>query len=546
MVSEINDFEYIITASPVEALLLECNLIKKHQPRYNVLLKDDKSYPYIKLTKETHPRLEVTRRVKKDGSKYFGPYTNVGAAREVKRLLDRLYPLRKCKTIPDRVCLYYHMGQCLAPCEYEVAPEEYEKMTKAITRFLNGGHDQLINGLRVKMEEASDALQFERAKELRDLIRYIEAVMAKQSISVNDQTDRDVFGYAYDQGWLCVQVFFVRKGKLLEREVSTFPFYTDDVAEALLSFIGQFYFEKEHVLPKEILVPDVIDSALLSDWLNIKVHTPKRGIKKDLLEMANTNAETALKEKLELLKRNEQRTINAAEQLGEILGLGPLRRIEAFDNSNIQGKDAVAAMVVFVNGQPAKHEYRKYKIRSVEGPDDYQSLREVIRRRYSRLLKEKQPLPDLVVVDGGKGQMSAALEVLEKELHLPLPVCGLAKDERHRTTELLYGNPPAPVPLRRDRPEFHLLQRIQDEVHRFAITFHRQTRTKSMIHSALDDIPGVGPKRKQRLLEHFGSVQKMKEASLEDFKAAGMSETLSRTILAHLKGEHSAEKMEKP
>lgn len=541
MVSEIDDFEYIITQSPVEALLLECNLIKKHQPRYNVLLKDDKTYPYIKLTKEAHPRLEVTRKLKKDGAKYFGPYTNVAAAREVKRLLDRLYPLRKCKTLPDKVCLYYHMGQCLAPCQYPVSPDQYEQMTKEITRFLNGGHEELLASLKRKMEEASENLQFERAKEILELIQYIESVMAKQSITINDHTDRDVFGYAYDEGWLCIQVFFVRKGKLLEREVSIFPYYTDDVAEAFLSFIGQFYFEKEHVLPKEILVPDVIDSSILSEWLNIKVHTPKRGIKKDLLEMATTNAETALREKLELLKRNEERTVKAAQQLGTILGLGPLIRIEAFDNSNIQGKDAVSAMVVFINGQPAKHEYRKYKIRSVEGPDDYESLKEVIRRRYGRLIREGQPLPDLVIVDGGKGQISAAREVLRSELDLALPVAGLAKDERHRTTLLLYGDPPAPVPLKRDQPEFHLLQRIQDEVHRFAITFHRQVRSKSLLHSVLDDIPGIGPKRKQLLLKHFGSVKKMKEASLEDFVEAGLSRKLAATVMAHLQEESEGE-----
>ncbi|GGK32865.1 UvrABC system protein C [Caldalkalibacillus thermarum] len=535
MVSEVADFEYIITSSPVEALLLECNLIKEHNPRYNVLLKDDKSYPYIRLTKEKHPRLEVTRKVKKDGSKYFGPYTNVAAAREVKRLLDRLYPLRKCRTIPDRVCLYYHMGQCVAPCEFEVDPEQYEQMTRDIVRFLNGGHNELIKELKDEMTKAAEALNFERAKELRDLIRHIETVIAKQSITINDHTDRDVFGYAYDKGWLCVQVFFVRKGKLIEREVSIFPFYTDDVAEALLSFIGQFYFEKEHVLPKEILVPEIIDSELLSEWLKIKVHTPKRGIKRDLLKMATTNAETALKEKFELMQRDEERTITAAENLGHQLGIGPLRRIEAFDNSNIQGTDAVAAMVVFINGKPAKHEYRKYKIRSVEGPDDYESMREVIRRRYTRLLKEKLPLPDLIIVDGGKGQMSAAQDVLENELGLDIPVCGLAKDEKHRTAELLYGSPPEPVPIKRDQPEFYLLQRIQDEVHRFAITFHRQTRQKNMFYSELDDIPGVGPKRKQRLLQHFGSVKKMREATVADFKAAGISEKLARTIMEHLR-----------
>lgn len=534
MVSEIADFEYIITPSPVEALLLECNLIKKHQPRYNVLLKDDKTYPYIRLTKEKHPRLEVTRRVRKDGSKYFGPYTNVAAAREVKRLLDRLYPLRKCRTIPPRVCLYYHLGQCLAPCEYEVDPKQYQQMTKDIIRLLNGGHDQLIKELEEEMHQAAEELNFERAKELRDLIQHIEAVLARQSVTINDHVDRDVFGFALDKGWLCAQVFFVRSGKLIEREVSFFPLYTDDVADALLSFIGQFYLEKENVLPKEILVPELADNQLLAEWLKVKVHTPKRGIKRDLLQMAITNAKRALEEKFELIERNEARTTIAAEQLGEWLHLGPLRRIEAFDISNIQGTDAVAAMVSFVNGKPAKHEYRKYKIRSVTGPDDYESMREVIRRRYTRLLKENLPLPDLIIVDGGKGQIGAARDVLENELSLELPVAGLAKDEKHRTAELLFGDPPEPVPIPRDQPEFYLLQRIQDEVHRFALTFHRQTRKKTMFQSVLDDIPGVGPKRKRRLLEHFGSIKRMKQASLEEFKAAGIHEKLAQTILDHL------------
>lgn len=534
LVSEIDDFEYIITPSNLEALLLECNLIKKHKPRYNVLLKDDKTYPYIKLTREKHPRLEVTRKVKKDKAKYFGPFPHVAAANETKKLLDRLYPLRKCKTLPDRVCLYYHLGQCLAPCEFEVDEQTYEQMSKEIVRFLNGGHGHVIQDLRQKMLQASEELNFERAKELRDLIEQIEQVMQKQSITLNDRVDRDVFGYAYDKGWICVQVFFVRQGKLIERDVSIFPFYGDDLEETLLSFIGQFYMDKEHVLPKEILLPDIVDVELLSSWLDVHVHTPKRGIKKELLDMATTNAQNSLQEKFELLEKNEERTIRAAERLGQKLGIGPARRIEAFDNSNIQGTDPVSAMVVFIDGQPAKSEYRKYKIKTVQGPDDYESMREVIRRRYTRLLKERLPLPDLILIDGGKGQMSAAQDVLENELGLYIPVCGLVKDEKHRSSELLAGSPPQPVHLPRDSYEFYLLQRIQEEVHRFAVSFHRRTRTKAMTYSVLDDIPGVGPKRKRLLLKHFGSVKKIKEASADEFKKIGLGEKLAETIVEHL------------
>jgi len=537
LVSEIADFEYIITSSNLEALLLECNLIKKHSPRYNVLLKDDKTYPYIKLTKEEHPRLEITRKILKDKAKYFGPYPNAGAASETKKLLDRLYPLRKCKTLPDRVCLYYHLNQCVAPCEYEVEEQTYEQMTQDITRFLNGGHKLIQKELHEKMLEASEELNFERAKELRDLIQQIEILMQKQSITVNDMTDRDVFGFAYDKGWICVQVFFVRQGKLLERDVAIFPFYGEEVGEELLSYIGQFYFDKEHVLPKEIFVPEEVDSELLASWLNIKVYTPKRGNKKELLEMANTNAQNSLQEKFQLIERNEERTVKAIESIGELLGIGPAHRIEAFDNSNIQGTNPVSAMVVFLDGRPAKKEYRKYNIKTVEGPDDYESMREVIRRRYTRLLKENLPLPDLIMIDGGKGQIGAAQDVLENELGLYLPVCGLAKDEKHRSSQLLFGSPPEPVPMKRDSQEFYLLQRIQDEVHRFAITFHRESRSKSMIQSSLDQIPGVGPKRKKQLLKHFGSIKKMKEASLEEFTEIGIGEKLAKTILEHLKGD---------
>jgi excinuclease ABC subunit C len=534
LVSEIRDFEYIMTSSVVEALLLECNLIKKHNPRYNVMLKDDKTYPYIKLTKEEHPRLEITRNVRKDKAKYFGPYPNAGAANETKKLLDRLYPLRKCRTIPDRVCLYYHLEQCVAPCEYPVDQATYEEMTQNIIRFLNGGHQDIQKELKAKMLQASEELNFERAKELRDQIQQIEQVMQKQSITLQDQVNRDVFGFSIDKGWICAQVFFVRQGKLLERDVSIFPFYGDDLGEELLSFIGQFYFEKEHILPKEILVPEMVDQELLSTWLKIKVYTPRRGTKKELLQMAEANAGTSLAEKFSLIERNEERTIKAVERLGQLLGTGTAHRIEAFDNSNIQGTDPVSAMVAFIDGKPAKNEYRKYKIKSVQGPDDYESMREVVRRRYTRLLKESLPLPDLIVIDGGRGHISAAQDVLENELGLYLPVCGLAKDEKHRSSQLLFGSPPLPVRMKRDSQEFYLLQRIQDEVHRFAITFHRKSRSKSMIQSSLDGIPGIGPKRKQTLLKHFGSIKKMREATLKEFKDIGFNENLAQAVLNHL------------
>ncbi|GAA0355754.1 excinuclease ABC subunit UvrC [Bacillus horti] len=537
MLQDIVDFEYIVTSSNIEALLLECNFIKKHNPRYNVLLKDDKTYPYIKLTSHEHPRLEITRKVKKDKGKYFGPYPNAYSANETKKVLDRLYPLRKCNTIPDRVCLYYHMGQCLAPCVYTVEQATYEQMTQQIVRFLNGGHKEIVKELEAKMLQASEEMNFERAKELRDQIQHIEQVMQKQSITLKDQVDRDVFGFYVDKGWICVQVFFVRQGKLIERDVSLFPFYGDDIGEELMSFIGQFYFEKEHVLPKEILVPNEVDGELLQSWLNVKVYTPQRGTKKELLAMATSNAKNSIEQKFQLIERTEERTIKAVERLGQKLGTGPVHRIEAFDNSNIQGTDPVSAMVVFIDGKAAKNEYRKYKIKTVQGPDDYESMREVIRRRYIRLLKEDQPLPDLIMIDGGKGQISAAQDVLENELGLYLPVCGLAKDEKHRSSQLLFGVPPEPVEMKRDSQEFYLLQRIQDEVHRFAITFHRSTRGKSMIQSSLDGIPGVGPKRKKLLLKTFGSIKKIKEASLDDFKEIGVGDKLAQTILDHLRGD---------
>lgn len=569
LVSEIRDFEYIVTGSNMEALILECNLIKKHSPRYNVLLKDDKTYPYIKITNERHPRLEVTRKILKDKAKYFGPYPNAYAAQQTKKLLDRMYPLRKCNVMPKEVCLYYHMGQCLAPCVKEVPQETYDEMIQEIVSFLNGGHEEIKQELQRKMEEAAEELYFERAKELRDQIRSIDALMEKQKITMNDARNRDVFGFAVDKGWMCVQILYVRQGKMIERHASVFPFYGEAYGD-FLSYVTQYYSDNP-ALPQEILLPDMkpgqreeqagedvegpvseasddeggelLDAesgaAALQNWLNVKTLVPKRGLKRQMTQMAFDNARVALDEKFRLIERDEERTSRAAENLGVALGLNELSRIEAFDNSNIQGTNPVSAMVVFIDGKPAKKEYRKYKVRTVQGPDDVETMREVVRRRYERVLKENLPLPDLIVMDGGKGQMAAAKDVLENELGLFIPVCGLVKDTKHKTAQLMIGDPPEPVNLARDSQEFYLLQRIQDEVHRFAISFHREQRAKSMVVSQLDAIPGVGEKRRKQLLKHFGSLKKIKEASIEDFRPLSIGDKLAQTIMDSLRDGES-------
>ncbi|KUP05916.1 excinuclease ABC subunit C [Bacillus coahuilensis p1.1.43] len=533
LVGEIENFEYIVTSSDLEALILELNLIKKHDPKYNVMLKDDKTYPFIKLTAERHPRLITTRKVKKDKGKYFGPYPNVGAANETKKLLDRLYPLRQCNTLPDRVCLYYHMGQCLAPCVKEVPNDTYKEMKEEITRFLNGGYKDIKKELQVKMEEAAEKLEFERAKEYRDQIQHIEATMEKQKMTQTDFTDRDVFGYAVEKGWMCVQVFFVRQGKLIERDVSMFPIYNEP-SEEFLTFLGTFYTKSNHFKPKEIYLPEHVEMDLVEQLLEVKTFQPRRGQKKQLVDLATKNAKIALGEKFALIERDEDRTIKAVENLGKAMNIYTPFRIESFDNSNIQGADPVSALVVFIDGKPAKKEYRKYKIKTVKGPDDYESMREVVRRRYTRVLKENLPLPDLIIIDGGKGQIEAAREIIEDELGLDIPIAGLAKDDKHNTAELLYGNPLETVPLGRRSQEFYLLQRIQDEVHRFAITFHRQVRGKTAFQSVLDDIAGIGPKRKKQLLKHFGSLKKMKDATQEQLVEAGVPKNVAEELFAKL------------
>ncbi|MGG1686159.1 excinuclease ABC subunit UvrC [Pseudalkalibacillus sp. NRS-1564] len=536
LVSEIRDFEYIVTSTNLEALILELNLIKKHDPKYNVMLKDDKSYPYIKITAEEQPRLITTRKIKKDKGKYFGPYPNAYAASATKKLLDRLYPLRKCRKMPDRVCLYYHIGQCLAPCVNDVSKEQNKEMIDGITRFLNGGHQEVKEDIERKMTTASENMDFERAKEFRDLMFHIDKVMEVQKIQSNDGIDRDIFGYSFDKGWMCVQVFFVRQGKLIERDVSLFPFY-NDAEEDFLTYIGQFYLQQNHPKPKEVLLPQQVNAQMVEELLQIPVHQPKRGKKKELVELTMKNATIAINEKFSLIERDEKRTIDAVDNLGEKLNIEAPLRIEAFDNSNIQGTNPVSAMVVFLDGKPKKNEYRKYKIKTVEGPNDVGSMKEVVRRRYSRMLKENGPLPDLIIIDGGIAQIQASQDVLENELGLDIPVCSLTKDEKHKTSHLLIGDPPEAVYLPRNSQEFYLLQRIQDEVHRFAITFHRQLRGKSMLKSSLDDIPGIGEKRKKKLLNHFGSIKKMKEASVEDLHNAGLPMNVAEEVVARFESQ---------
>lgn len=536
LVLEIVDFEYIVTSSDMEALILEMNLIKKYDPKYNIRLKDDKTYPYLKITNERHPRLITTRKLKKDGGKYFGPYPNAYAARETKKLLDRIYPLRKCNNPQGRYCLYYHMHQCNACSENPTSVLKYRKIVQEITSFLQGGFKEIKNNIIEKMYKASEELNFERAKELRDQITHIEVVMEQQKMTLTDTTDRDIFGYSYNKGWMCVQVFFIRQGKLIERDVSIFPFY-DEADEVFVSFVGRFYLHQNHLKPKSILVPIGTAVDMLSTLLEVEVSTPFRGSKKELVELATKNADIALNEKFSIIERDEERTIEAIHTLGEMLNIETPLRIEAFDNSNIQGTDPVSAMIVFIDGRPSKKDYRKYKIRDVAGPDDYDTMREVIRRRYTRILKENLPLPDLIIVDGGKGQMSVALDVLENELGLDIPLAGLVKDDKHKTGELLFGIPPEIVVLKRQSEVFYFVQRIQDEVHRFAITFHRQLRGKSMVRSELDQIEGVGTKRRTLLLTHFKNISEIKQANVTDITKLGIPKNIASDILQHLNNE---------
>ncbi|KXT72137.1 Excinuclease ABC subunit C [Streptococcus gordonii] len=529
LVSEIVDFEFIVTESNIEALLLEINLIKENKPKYNIMLKDDKSYPFIKITNETYPRLIITRQVKKDGGLYFGPYPDVGAANEIKRLLDRLFPFRKCTNPPEKVCFYYHLGQCKAHTICHVDSQYFKELAQEVAAFLKGQDNQIIEDLRGKMAGAAQAMEFEKAAEYRDLIQSIGTLRTKQRVMAKDLQNRDVFGYYVDKGWMCVQVFFVRQGKLIERDVNLFPYYNDP-DEDFLTYVGQFYQEKSHLKPNEILIPADIDEEAVKALVDTKVLKPQRGEKKQLVNLAIKNARVSLQQKFDLLEKSIEKTQGAIENLGQLLNIPTPVRIESFDNSNIMGTSPVSAMVVFVNGKPSKKDYRKYKIKTVVGPDDYASMREVIKRRYSRVIRDGLTPPDLIVIDGGQGQVNVAKEVIQEQLGLDIPIAGLQKNDKHQTHELLFGDPLQVVELSRNSQEFFLLQRIQDEVHRFAITFHRQLRSKNSFSSQLDGIEGLGPKRKQNLMKYFKSLTKIKEASVDQIVEVGVPRAVAEAV----------------
>ena len=540
LVSEIVDFEFIVTESNIEALLLEINLIKENKPKYNIMLKDDKSYPFIKITNERYPRLIITRQVKKDGGLYFGPYPDVGAANEIKRLLDRIFPFRKCTNPPSKVCFYYHIGQCMAHTICKKDESYFKSMAQEVSDFLKGQDDKIIDDLKGKMAAAAQSMEFERAAEYRDLIQAIGTLRTKQRVMAKDLQNRDVFGYYVDKGWMCVQVFFVRQGKLIERDVNLFPYYNDP-DEDFLTYVGQFYQEKSHLVPNEVLIPQDIDEEAVNVLVDTKIVKPQRGEKKQLVNLAIKNARVSLEQKFNLLEKSVEKTQGAIENLGRLLQIPTPVRIESFDNSNIMGTSPVSAMVVFVNGKPSKKDYRKYKIKTVVGPDDYASMREVIRRRYGRVQRDGLTPPDLIVIDGGQGQVNIAKQVIQEELGLDIPIAGLQKNDKHQTHELLFGDPLELVELSRNSQEFFLLQRIQDEVHRFAIAFHRQLRSKNSFSSQLDGIEGLGPKRKQNIMKHFKSLTKIKEASVDEIVEVGVPRAVAEAVQIKLNPQEEEE-----
>ncbi|MBO5096354.1 MAG: excinuclease ABC subunit UvrC [Bacilli bacterium] len=514
LVSEIHDFTYIVANSELEAFIIELNLIKKYDPYYNILLKDDKSYPYIEYISKPYPKLKVSRYLnikRRDKKLIFGPYPNAYAARRIVNLLNRLYPLKKCDGMPPKPCLYFHINECLGYCTKNYNQEEATKMETEILSFLRGNDKILIDKINEKMQIHSDNLNFELAQELKEELNYIKIVLAKQKVELHDYVNRDVIGFYYDKGFISIDVFFIRNGKLLGNTNKLFPL-VGEVKEDLELFIMDFYDNKE--IPREIIVDEEVDKELLGEMLNTKIITPQKGKKKDLLKMANMNAKINLENQMILYLKEMEKTSKPNDELKELLKLDKLNRIDAFDNSNLFGSFSVSAMVVFKHGKPCKKEYRKYKI-SLEKNDDFNTMKEVIYRRYYRALIDKTEMPDLIIVDGGINQINACKSVLE-DLNLNIKVCGLKKDNHHRTSNLVDGDTYQVIEVDRNKELFHYLTRIQDEVHRFTITYHKNIRSKGSISSILDNISGIGDMRKKALIKAFGSVQKIKNASVEE------------------------------
>ena len=516
MVSEVADFTYITTSSEQEAFILELNLIKEYNPKYNILLKDDKSYPYIEYISKPYPRLKVSRYLnirKKDKKLLFGPYPNAYAARKIVELINRMYPLKKCEGMPKHVCLYYHIGECLGYCEKNIDQDKLKDMEHEILAFLKGNDKILIDKINAKIKAYSDTLNFEMARDLKKELEYISVILDKQKVELHDYINRDVIAAFLDDGLVSVQILFLRSGKIIGGHNDKF-YLISDLADELNTYILNFY--SKHEIPKEILVESIMNSEILSELLNTKVYNPLKGKKKNLLDMAKTNAKISLEQELKIIERDEARTVDANAKLKELLHLDVLDRIDAFDNSNLFGSYAVSGMVVFINGKPAKNEYRKYKV-SVDKNDDYNTMKEVIYRRYYRALVDNLVMPDLILVDGGEKQIRAAREILDA-LKLNIKVCGLKKDNHHKTSELIDGDTLEVIDLSKNTDVFHYLTRIQDEVHRFTITYHKTLRDKGTIASLLDNIDGIGKVRKKELIKKYGSIKKMSEASIEELR----------------------------
>lgn len=524
LISEISDFEYIVTSSETEALLLECNLIKKYNPRYNIMLKDDKSYPYLLLTSEKHPRIMVTRTVNKKWGKYFGPYPNATAARETARLLNRLFPFRKCNQIPDKACLYYHIGQCLGPCIEKINSEQYLELVNKASQFLKGNKKDIINWLEEKMNQASAELQFEQAKEYRDIIQDIRAISEKQNITLNDFRNRDIISYYANDELISIQVFIFRQGKLITRDGFLFPYFNEEPEEAFISFLVQYY-GIPSAIPEEICIPE-IETASVIDILPVTI--PRRGKNLELVKLAGSNAQTVLEEKLILEAQRENETAKALEALACILNIETPNTIEAVDISSLAGTNVVGGLIKFVQGRPARSDYRKFNLHPMPYSDDTAYINQLITRRYSRLLVENIEIPDLVLVDGGKGQVNAAVQALHS-LGVNIPVAGMVKNDCHQTRSLIDINFKE-VDLNSYPAAFKLIQQIQEEVHRFAITFHRQKRQKLMTASELDNIPGIGASRKRLLLRSFESLEKIKNSSIEELKSSGLPQNIAENV----------------
>lgn len=553
MVQHIARFEYIITDSELEALVLECNLIKEHTPKYNTMLRDDKTYPYIKVTVgEEYPRVLFARQMKKDKSRYFGPYTSAGAVKDTIELINKIYKLRTCNRVlprdigQDRACLNYHIHQCMAPCQGHISREEYAKQVNKALEFLNGNYKPVIRELEEQMQEASDRMEFEKAIEYRELLGSVKQIAQKQKITNTDGEDKDIIALANDDVDAVVQVFFVRSGKLIGRDHFHVRIGTEEQRENILTeFVKQFY-SGTPFIPRQIMLQEPVeDMEVLEEWLTkkrgqkVSISIPQKGMKEKLVELAARNAELVLGQDKERIKREEGRTIGAVREIEGLLGIQGLDRMEAYDISNINGFETVGSMIVYEKGKPKRSDYRKFKLKTVTGPDDYASMHEVLTRRFLHGMKEREELkgqnkpeeigsftrfPDIILMDGGRGQVNVCLQVLQ-ELGLPIPVCGMVKDDFHRTRGLYFNN--VEIPIDRHGEGFKLITRIQDEAHRFAIEYHRSLRSKSQVHSVLDDIPGVGPARRKALMRRFQSLENMRNASLEELAE---TESMNRQV----------------